>query len=45
KEGDKVTAGEVIALAGDTGGQDRPSLYFEIRRNSEAQNPKSWLKR
>lgn len=45
KEGDKVTAGEVIALAGDTGGQDRASLYFEIRRNSEAQNPKSWLKR
>ncbi|AUI87184.1 peptidase M23 [Vibrio azureus] len=45
KEGDKVTKGEVIALAGDTGGQERPSLYFEIRRNSEAQNPKSWLKR
>ncbi|CAH1539068.1 Peptidase M23 [Vibrio rotiferianus] len=45
KEGDKVTAGEVIALAGDTGGQDRASLYFEIRRNSEAQNPKYWLKR
>ncbi|MEF1311341.1 murein hydrolase activator EnvC [Vibrio mytili] len=45
KEGDKVTAGEVIALAGDTGGQHRPSLYFEIRRNSRAQNPKSWLKR
>ncbi|EDP58259.1 murein hydrolase activator EnvC [Vibrio sp. AND4] len=45
KEGDKVTAGEVIALAGDTGGQDRASLYFEIRRNSQAQNPKSWLKR
>lgn len=44
KEGDRVTAGEVIALAGDTGGQDRASLYFEIRRNSEAQNPKSWLK-
>nr|WP_319535672.1 peptidoglycan DD-metalloendopeptidase family protein [uncultured Vibrio sp.] len=45
KEGDRVTAGEVIALAGDTGGQDRASLYFEIRRNSEAQNPKAWLKR
>ena len=43
KEGDKVKAGEAIALAGDTGGQSRPSLYFEIRRNSQAQNPKSWL--
>ena len=45
KEGDKVKAGEAIALAGDTGGQSRPSLYFEIRRNSQAQNPKSWLVR
>tara|TARA_Y100001956_G_scaffold80758_1_gene96624 strand:- start:4994 stop:6106 length:1113 start_codon:yes stop_codon:yes gene_type:complete len=45
KEGDKVTAGEAIALAGDTGGQSRASLYFEIRRNSKTQNPKSWLAR
>lgn len=45
KEGDKVTAGETIALAGDTGGQPQPSLYFEIRRNSKTQNPKSWLTR
>ncbi|MGF1750864.1 MULTISPECIES: murein hydrolase activator EnvC family protein [Vibrio] len=45
KEGDKVAAGETIALAGDTGGQSRASLYFEIRRNSKVQNPKSWLKR
>ncbi len=43
KEGDKVGAGEVIALAGDTGGQDQPALYFEIRRNSKPQNPKHWL--
>lgn len=45
KEGDKVRAGETIAVVGDSGGQDRPSLYFEIRRNSKAQNPRSWLKR
>jgi septal ring factor EnvC (AmiA/AmiB activator) len=44
-EGDKVTAGETIALAGDTGGQSQASLYFEIRRNSKTQNPKSWLTR
>lgn len=43
KEGDKVHAGETIALAGDTGGQAQPSLYFEVRRNSQAQNPLSWL--
>ncbi|NLS14018.1 peptidoglycan DD-metalloendopeptidase family protein [Vibrio sp. SM6] len=43
KEGDKVMAGEPIALVGNTGGQDRASLYFEIRRNSHAQNPEHWL--
>nr|WP_245796832.1 murein hydrolase activator EnvC [Vibrio aerogenes] len=43
KEGDRVSAGERIALAGDTGGQPVPSLYFEIRRNSKAENPLSWL--
>ncbi|MEF3022990.1 murein hydrolase activator EnvC [Vibrio mimicus] len=45
KEGDKVIAGETIALAGDTGGQSRPALYFEIRRNSRAENPSQWLQR
>ncbi|MGR5178080.1 murein hydrolase activator EnvC family protein [Vibrio mediterranei] len=44
KEGDKVAAGETIALAGDTGGQASSSLYFEIRRNSKVQNPKNWLR-
>ncbi|WP_435532918.1 murein hydrolase activator EnvC family protein [Vibrio marisflavi] len=43
KEGDKVTTGETIALAGDTGGQAQPSLYFEIRKNSKTQNPLAWL--
>ncbi len=45
KEGDKVAAGEQIALAGDTGGQEQASLYFEIRRNSKTQDPIAWLKR
>ncbi|WP_261816160.1 murein hydrolase activator EnvC family protein [Vibrio gallicus] len=45
KEGDKVTAGETIALAGDTGGQNRASVYFELRRNSRTQNPQRWLKK
>ncbi|WP_154180647.1 murein hydrolase activator EnvC family protein [Vibrio furnissii] len=45
KEGDKVAAGETLALAGDTGGQSRPALYFEIRRNSKAENPRTWLTR
>jgi septal ring factor EnvC (AmiA/AmiB activator) len=29
--GDWVTAGEVIATTGDSGGQPDPGLYFEIR--------------
>lgn len=45
KEGDKVTAGETIALAGNTGGQSQPALYFEIRRNSKAEDPTRWLSR
>ncbi|SHO55782.1 murein hydrolase activator EnvC family protein [Vibrio quintilis] len=45
KEGERVSAGEKIALAGDTGGQPGPSLYFEIRRNSKAENPLNWLAR
>lgn len=45
KEGDKISAGETIALAGDTGGQSKASLYFEIRRNSKAQDPRAWLAR
>lgn len=45
KEGDKVRSGEVIALAGDTGGQTQASLYFELRRNSQTQNPRHWLTR
>ncbi|WED21644.1 murein hydrolase activator EnvC [Vibrio sp. JC009] len=44
-EGDKVKAGETIALAGDTGGQPEASLYFEVRRNSKTQNPRKWLTR
>ncbi|MGL6262169.1 murein hydrolase activator EnvC family protein [Vibrio sp. WXL103] len=43
KEGDKVTAGEAIALAGNTGGQSQASVYFELRRNSKTYNPTSWL--
>lgn len=45
KEGDKVVAGDTLALAGDTGGQSHPALYFEIRRNSRAENPRQWLTR
>lgn len=40
--GDWVAAGDVIAAAGNTGGQREASLYFEIRRNGRAEDPVSW---
>ncbi len=43
--GDWVTAGQTIAIAGQTGGTDRPSVYFEIRHNGAPQNPNRWLAR
>ncbi|WP_407083406.1 murein hydrolase activator EnvC [Photobacterium leiognathi] len=43
KVGDTVQAGEPIALVGDSGGQEKPGLYFEIRRKGQPTNPKPWL--
>ncbi len=42
--GEQVAAGEVIAHVGDTGGQTRPALYFEVRRNGQPLNPHQWVK-
>ncbi|MGE0972763.1 murein hydrolase activator EnvC [Klebsiella sp. WOUb02] len=43
--GAQVRAGQAIALVGSSGGQGRPSLYFEIRRQGQAVNPQPWLGR
>ncbi|MGM3173663.1 murein hydrolase activator EnvC [Dickeya lacustris] len=43
--GAQVKAGQPIALAGSSGGQNQPALYFEIRRQGRAINPSSWLGR
>jgi len=40
--GDWVEAGEVIASVGDSGGQLRSGLYFEIRKQGKPVNPKKW---
>jgi septal ring factor EnvC (AmiA/AmiB activator) len=42
-KGDQVTKGQVIGLAGETGSLKGPKLYFEIRKNGEAQDPLMWL--
>lgn len=43
--GQSVEQGEPVALVGDSGGQERPGLYFEIRYQGEAINPSKWLAR
>lgn len=40
--GDRLSDGDVFAHVGDTGGQARPALYFEVRRNGRPVNPRRW---
>ena len=42
KVGDWVSAREVIAKVGDTGGQQIPNLYFEIRQAGNPKDPGLW---
>ena len=41
--GDWVQRGEIISRAGNTGGLSDPAVYFEIRKDGQPVNPKSWL--
>ncbi|MCA1778762.1 MAG: peptidoglycan DD-metalloendopeptidase family protein [Xanthomonadaceae bacterium] len=44
--GDWVRPGDVIALAGNSGGGDsEPGLYFQLRRDGEPIDPAGWIKR
>jgi len=43
--GEWIGAGETIATVGNSGGQSRASLYFEIRHNGKPANPAKWCKR
>jgi septal ring factor EnvC (AmiA/AmiB activator) len=45
ESGARVEPGEAVAEVGDTGGQARPALYFEIRANGEPVNPHPWIAR
>lgn len=42
--GEWVKAGDVIAALGDSGGQDQPALYFELRHNTETLDPRRWCR-
>lgn len=44
KLGDVVNSGDVIASVGLSGGHDRASLYFGIRKKGKAVNPVEWCK-
>ncbi|GAA4858034.1 murein hydrolase activator EnvC family protein [Luteimonas vadosa] len=41
--GDAVKRGDTLASVGNSGGQGRPGLYFELRRNGQPVDPKTWL--
>jgi len=41
--GEAVRAGDVIASVGNTGGHERPGLYFELRHQSRPFDPLSWV--
>jgi septal ring factor EnvC (AmiA/AmiB activator) len=43
KKGDRVSRGQTIGLAGETGSLKGAKLYFEIRRKGEAEDPLLWL--
>ncbi len=43
--GDWVAPGDVIATVGDSGGQSRAGLYFELRRGKQPVNPRQWVTR
>ena len=45
KEGDVVRAGDQIAAVGNSGGYEKPALYFAIRHNTLPVNPIDWLRR
>lgn len=42
--GDKVSTGQVISTAGESGGLAQAGLYFEIRHNGDPVNPAGWIK-
>lgn len=42
--GDWVQSGDLLATVGATGGHQKTGLYFELRKGTEAVNPRLWFK-
>jgi septal ring factor EnvC (AmiA/AmiB activator) len=42
--GERVRAGEEIASVGNSGGEESPGVYFELRHQSRPINPMAWIK-
>ncbi|MCO7229994.1 peptidoglycan DD-metalloendopeptidase family protein [Halomonas sp. CnH100-B] len=45
RPGQQVNRGDAIGRVGNSGGQPRPALYFEVRRGGEPINPQRWIAR
>jgi septal ring factor EnvC (AmiA/AmiB activator) len=45
ESGEWVSPGDEIAQVGDSGGQAKPGLYFEIRHDGAPQDPRQWMRR
>jgi septal ring factor EnvC (AmiA/AmiB activator) len=43
KAGDRVSAGEVVARAGNSSGDDQTGLYFELRFRGRPFDPTGWI--
>ena len=42
--GERVSSGDPIAAAGDSGGRTQPELYFEIRKAGKPVDPGPWFR-
>ena len=45
RPGQQVSRGDAIGRVGNSGGQSRSALYFEVRRGGEPINPQRWIAR
>lgn len=45
RPGDRIKTGDVIATAGNTGGNEQSGLYFEMRYQGRALDPLTWMNR